>query len=55
MTTLAPNSYDFYVDKAKDHPVTLQINTKRGSFRIPLTSRTCGDLGAVLLSHAAAL
>lgn len=54
MTTLEPSSFDFYVDKTHAQPlIGLQVNSASGTVRIPMTVKTAGDIGAILVSHAA--
>jgi hypothetical protein len=53
MTLDEPNSFDFYVDTTRARPVIgMKIVSASGSVTIPMSARTAGDIGALLLAHA---
>jgi hypothetical protein len=55
LTLYEPQSFDFYIDKTHRRPVIgLTINAANGSVTVPMSSRTAGDIGALLMAHASA-
>jgi hypothetical protein len=53
MTLYEPQSFDFYIDTTNPLPVIgMTINAANGTVTVPMSTRTAGDIGALLVAHA---